>query len=111
MIVATRNLMLTSDAGEERVEIVIRTPEFMNDMWVCRYDIGWPGQPRTSVAAGVDSIQALHLALQKIGMELYVSPYHLSGTLRWERIGDGYGFPVPKNGRDMLVGSDKIFDG
>jgi hypothetical protein len=44
-------------------------------------------------------------------MELYVSPYHLSGDLRWEKTGDGYGFPVPKNGRDMLVGADKSFAG
>lgn len=44
-------------------------------------------------------------------MELYVSPHHLAGDLKWEKSGDGYGFPVPKNGRDMLIGADKAFEG
>lgn len=44
-------------------------------------------------------------------MDLYVILYHLSGDLKWEKAGDGYGFPVPKNGRDLLIGSDKTFDG
>lgn len=29
----------------------------------------------------------------------------------WEKPGDGYGFPIPKNGRDLLIGADKIFEG
>ena len=111
MIVAIRNLTLSLGADEEKAGISIYAPEVLDDTWVCRYEIEWPGQTRASFAAGVDSVQAIHLALQKIGMELYVSPYHLSGALKWENSGDGYGFPVPKNGRDLLVGSDKIFEG
>ena len=78
---------------------------------MCRYEIGWPGQTRVSFAAGVDPVQAIYLMLQKIGMELYGSPYHASGDLKREKAGDGYGFPVPGNGRDLLIGSDKTFDG
>jgi hypothetical protein len=111
MIIAKRNLAVRLPSGDNQVEISIHAPELQDGVWTCRYQIGWPNQNRASFAAGVDSIQALHLALQKIGMELYVSPYHLSGDLRWEKTGDGYGFPVPKNGRDMLVGADKSFEG
>ena len=48
---------------------------------------------------GVDAIQAIWLTLQKIGIEIYVSPYHETGRLDWESPGSGYGLPVPKNGR------------
>jgi uncharacterized protein DUF6968 len=51
------------------------------------------------------------LALQRIGTDLYTSNEHLEGRLRWEKAGDGYGFPVPKNLRGVLVGLDKEFDG
>ena len=55
---------------------------------------------------GVDSAQALVLALQMIGAEIYSSDYHKSGNLFWERHGDGYGFPVVPTLRDLLRGSD-----
>ncbi|KAA0123319.1 hypothetical protein CIW48_14215 [Methylobacterium sp. P1-11] len=111
MIIASRVLELVSSLGMRSFEISIYVPESQGGVWVCRYTTDWPHQKRQSYAAGVDSIQALHLALQKIGMELYVSPHHLSGNLKWEKSGDGYGFPVPKNGRDMLIGADKAFEG
>ncbi|MEE7502347.1 DUF6968 family protein [Methylobacterium mesophilicum] len=111
MIIGRRNLELLSSLGNRSVEVSIYAPESQDGVWVCRYTIDWPDQKRQSFAAGVDSIQALHLALQKIGMELYVSPHHLAGDLKWEKSGDGYGFPVPKNGRDMLIGADKAFEG
>jgi len=46
-----------------------------------------------------------------IGAELHPSDYHTQGKLRWERPGDGYGFPVPNNIRHLLVGEDKKFEG
>ena len=57
----------------------------------------------------LDSVQALLLALQAIGAELYRSEHHLSGRLLWEKEGGGYGFPVPRNIRDLLVGDDAIY--
>jgi hypothetical protein len=52
-------------------------------------------------------MQAVLLALQMIGTVLYTSDYHKSGKLFWEKPGDGYGFPVPSNLQDMLIGEDK----
>jgi hypothetical protein len=53
-------------------------------------------------------MQAVLLALQMIGAVLYTSDYHKSGKLFWEKPGRGYGFPVPSNLQDMLIGDDKI---
>lgn len=49
--------------------------------------------------------------MQRIGIELYVIAAHKAGTLIWDQPEDGYGFPIPKNGRDLLIGADKIFEG
>jgi len=49
--------------------------------------------------------------MQKIGSDIYFSDYHETERLYFETPGSGYGFPVPKNARDTLVGDDKRFDG
>ncbi|MFD0935485.1 DUF6968 family protein [Methylobacterium trifolii] len=111
MIIATRNLVLKNSGADSEIQIRIMNPEFNQDQWICRYEIQWPNAQRSSFAAGVDSVQALHLALQKIGLDLYMSDGHASGNLVWMEAGKGYGFPVPKNGRDFLIGFDKEFEG
>jgi len=45
-----------------------------------------------------------------IGAELYTSSYHTKHQLRWDKAGDGYGFPVPNNIRSLLVGEDKKYE-
>jgi len=45
-----------------------------------------------------------------VGTEFYTSRYHKAGTLVFEERGRGYGFPVPANIRDMLVGDDARYD-
>ena len=54
-------------------------------------------------------MQAVILALQKIGTDIYFSDYHKSGSLFWERPEKGYGFPLPPSAREMLVGDDARF--
>jgi len=51
-------------------------------------------------------VQAVLLTMQKIGTEIYMSEYHKSGRLLWTAPGRGYGFPVPSNLRDLLIGDD-----
>jgi len=58
---------------------------------------------------GIDSAQAITLALQKIGTEIYFGDYHKSGNLFWESPGKGYGFPLPPSARDLLIGDDAKF--
>ncbi|MDB5588091.1 hypothetical protein ABIB57_000868 [Devosia sp. UYZn731] len=62
------------------------------------------------MAHGQDGVQALLIAMQKIGIELYSSSYHRAGNLMLDRPGSGYGFPVPPIMRDLLVGNDAIDD-
>lgn len=110
MPVATRTLTLHVEKRDLRVEVTISPPRAEPDgSWSCIYSIGCPSQPRTGKAVGIDAVQALQLALQLVGAELYASPYHASGQLCWERPGQGYGFPVPQTIRDMLVGEDSRY--
>ncbi len=94
--------------GDAVLPVVIRldVPIPADRSWSCAYEIGWPEGPRRSVAHGGDALQALTLALQKIGTELYTSVHHRSGALSGSSPGGGYGFPVPPNLRDLLAGDD-----
>jgi hypothetical protein len=44
--------------------------------------------------------------MEKIGVEIYGSDHHRSGKLEWLSTYKGYGFPVPHNSRDLLIGDD-----
>jgi len=109
MIIATRSLFLHSDNGEVEIPIRIHAPERAQVDWMCRFDIGWPEGKAERWGAGVDAAQALVMALQMIGVEIYASRHHESGRLRWLEAGRGYGFPVSNNARDLLIGDDKKF--
>jgi len=111
MIVADRCLHLQQ--GEHDVEVPVRifAPQLDASAWSCSFEIGWPGEARRATAFGFDSVQALVLALQMIGAEIYTSDYHKSGTLNWDdpKTSDarrGYGFPVMASIRDKLIGDD-----
>jgi hypothetical protein len=106
MVIATRSLKLRLPAKEIDISVRIFLPDADNGNWRCAYEIDWPDGKRSSAAAGVDSVQALLLALQKIGTEIYTSDYHRQGQVNWLEANQGYGFPVPKNVRDLLVGDD-----
>ena len=54
-------------------------------------------------------MQALILALNMIGSEIYTSDYHKLGNLRSSDPWQGYGFPVPKSLRDLLEGDDATY--
>ncbi len=109
MKIATRILKLRTGSAEVEVPVNIFAPEPDGDVWKCRYEIHWPEEKWSSHAGGVDSTQALVLALQKIGVEIYFSDHHKSGKLFWDDPGKGYGFPVPPSARDVLIGEDPKF--
>jgi hypothetical protein len=111
MLIATRVLTLRSDGGDVEVPISMFAPEPGDRCWICRFEIDWPGESLKQYAAGEDAIQALELALNIIGALIYTSEFHKSGRLMWLEPGQGYGFPVAKSIRDLLIGHDKEFDG
>lgn len=111
MIIGTRTLHYHTSAGTQDIAIRLFMPTFADPKWDCRYEIDWPDGLWKSHVHGNDALHALHLALQKIGLDVYMSPYHKSGRLTWLESWIGYGFPVPKDGRDVLVGTDRQFYG
>lgn len=109
MIIATRRLILREDNRDIDIPVRIHAPEKAEVGWICRFEIDWPEGKGKRWGAGVDEIQALQIAMQMIGSEIYASARHKAGRLRWLAPGDGYGFPVASNIRDLLVGDDKKF--
>ena len=95
-------LLIRTGTIDTEVAIRLFVPEENDGTWSCRYEIDWPNGKKAGAAAGVDSIQAIVLAPQIIGVELYCSDHHKSGSLSWT----GPGFPVAGNVRDLLVGDD-----
>ncbi|MDR3476035.1 MAG: hypothetical protein P4M09_30690 [Devosia sp.] len=112
MITATRTLTIDQNGRPLAVPISIDAPIERGGSWYCSFTIAWPSAPEVGETGGADGIQALFNALQMIGLRIYASPYHASGRLEWGiSQGGGYGFPVPKGSRDLLVGNDKRFYG
>ena len=107
MLIASRVLTLLDGNDQVRIPIRIFAPErLQNGSWFCRYEIDWPGEEHKMEIGGFDSAQALVLALQAIGAEIYSSNYHKSGKLYLDKPGAGYGFPVVPTFRDLLEGDD-----
>lgn len=111
MIIARRTMHVRSVNGDVPVEIRLFLPEAADHLYLCRYQIDWPDGTIESRAQGGDMIEAIHLALQKLGTEMYMSRHHHEGTLYWMADWVGYNFPLPKNGRDLLIGDDQRFHG
>ena len=109
MIIATRDLVLRDPARAINIPVRIHAPENAKGDWICRFDIGWPEGKIERWGTGVDAVQSLLFALQMIGAELYASSEHKSGRLEWLEPDRGYGFPVPDNIRNLLVGDDSRF--
>jgi hypothetical protein len=104
MIIASRSLVLRDNSRS--VEMPVRKARVD---WICRFEIEWPEGRVERWGTGVDAVQSLWIALQMIGTEIYTSQWHEAGQLVRLEPGRGYGFPVPNNIRDLLVGDDKKF--
>jgi hypothetical protein len=97
--IALRKLELGND---DFVEVFIWAPEERADHeHRCEFQITGLATVVFSYAIGGDSIQALMLAFEKIGVELYSSEGAKSGALRWNGESN-LGFPVPKGLEDLV---------
>ena len=108
MLIITHTLFLQTEDEEIAFLVHIDKPVQRDKAWSCRYQINWPEGARIFEAIGVDALQALVLALQMIGAEIYSSAYHREGRLRAYQNEKGYGFPVAASLRDLLVGVDRV---
>lgn len=109
---AARTLYVTTKAGDTReVQTRLYEPQQDGPSWICRYEIdwpedGWPAETRRSQAGGADSMHALQLGLQKLGLDLHSTSYHREGKMWWQAGVVGYGFALPRDARDLLRGDD-----
>jgi hypothetical protein len=105
----TRVLKLRTRGKTIDVPIHVYWPVQDESSWLCRWEINWPDRRRSHTAGGTDAIQALRHALEMIGAEIYCSAEHEAGTLTFDETWKGYGFPVPSNLRNRLIGEDKKY--
>lgn len=106
-VIATRNLYLIGSSS--KIEIKIGKPARFSDAfdYYCPYQIIGIGTEKIKYAGGIDAVQALWLALHKIGAELYTSREAKTGLLRWEGDENGIlGFPVMDNLEDLIPESN-----
>ncbi len=103
-VIATRELDI-ADSGA-KVIVGIGTPKNFPDSsdYYCPYEIRGLGNDKIRYAGGIDGVQALLLALQMVGAELYTSEEGKAGTLIWAG-GHDLGFPVSDPISDMIPGS------
>lgn len=113
MIIGTRTLAIETDSHRTSVEIRLYLPEQDSERpeWRCRYEIDWPDGEVVSFAFGNDALHAIHAALQKLGAEVHASSFHKQRKMSWMKPWVGYGFPMPKGARDVLIGDDQKFYG
>ena len=109
MVIAQRNLTLSLNGKNIDVPVRIFAPIRADNAYTCLCESGWPTRVKSMTVSGIDSVQAIEIALQFIGISLYTSPYHAAGQLSCDGMKGGYGFPVPSNARDMLVGEDAMY--
>ena len=73
----------------------------------CTHKIDWPDGAYNGTGYGIDAVQALSLTLNMIAIRLYASDLHKQKTLYWQKIGDGYGFPLCQGVKDLAEGADR----
>ncbi|MEA2758475.1 MAG: hypothetical protein QOH65_1088 [Methylobacteriaceae bacterium] len=105
MLIAQRILQWRGTHGRKIIRVQIFSPERTKAAWTCRYVIDWPDGEREKTASGVDAVQALIIAMQMIGSEIYTSNYQKTGGIGFLNA-DGCGFPVPPTLRHLLTQDD-----
>jgi hypothetical protein len=105
IVIASREL---EAGGNKKITIKIGKPrrEVDHESYFCPYQILGIGYDKLRRAAGgLDSIQAIQLAFQKIGIDLYILNKANNGALNWDGGEHGdLGFPLPDNILDILRG-------
>lgn len=103
--IAERKFKLIDNPNLE-VNVILFAPEEVDDVVSCTYEIHWPSKIQTGQSMGVDSLQALLLAIRHIGSDIYCSDYVESGNLFWLEKGRGFGLILPKSISERYEGDD-----
>lgn len=105
---ARRALRGKTNKGDVEIAVTIFAPTADGANWSCVYEIEWPDLTRRNTALGVDSMQALILALQMVGAELYAGRPSQILTLDWLSDDGSLGFPLPPALRSVARGEDRL---
>jgi hypothetical protein len=98
-IIAARKLSLVADGGPASEVLALlgkpmQTPGHSD--YYCPYQIKGAGDEKVRCICGIDTFQALQLAIRTLGVELEVLNKDLGGKLEWEGDEKGWlGFPDP----------------
>jgi hypothetical protein len=100
VVIAAREIDID---GDEKVVITIGAPQEFPEggSFFCPYQILGIGRDNVRYAGGVDAVQALELALQMIGTDLYTSDEFKADRLRYHGMRN-LGFPVPAIISDLV---------
>lgn len=101
-----RGLKLSDRGSVLNVTVDIVWPEQRGSSWFADWCVTWPDRRSRGSTGGIDGIQALLGALMAVGVNLNCSAEHDAKRLSWIDDWLGYGFPVPGNLRDALIGDD-----
>ena len=99
-VIAERDLYLEGQP-QSHIRVIFGKPQkasgSSHDHALCPYQILGIGDEKVHSAAGVDAVQALQLAMEMVGAELYFKlNRQCDRRLRWEAGIEGdLGFPVP----------------
>ncbi|MBV8849347.1 MAG: hypothetical protein JOZ16_07150 [Methylobacteriaceae bacterium] len=105
MIIAERILEWRGEHDSKRIRVKLFSPQKTKQAWTCKYVIDWPDGEKEKTASGTDAVQALIIALQMIGTEIYTSNYQKAGGVSFADA-NGCGFPVPPTLRHLLTPDD-----
>ena len=84
------------ELGDKAVPMRLFAPLPDRESFRCDYEIDWPENSRHHYAMGVDSLQALTLALQKAHVDLLAGARDREVPISWYG-GEEPGLPLPKN--------------
>ncbi|GGH13840.1 hypothetical protein GCM10007036_12710 [Alsobacter metallidurans] len=107
-MIITQKVIDIIKSSDEKVTVSIFAPERLKKDWSCRYEIQWPNEKTTRRAHGLDSAQALVLAIYMVGTDLYCSDFHKNGRMVVEGRPGGFGFPIPRIIRDDIPGYEDM---
>jgi hypothetical protein len=101
-IIARREFTIGKD-GKRRLDALVYTPvEDGVEDFRCEYEIREDGVlTRASQDYGVDSMQALILALRKLGADIMTSEHVMKKELYWNDHNDDLGLLLPKSLSDL----------
>ncbi|MGH6840622.1 MAG: DUF6968 family protein [Methylocella sp.] len=93
-IIAQRVLKILKSPTAE-VTVSIGRPFLDGQDFKCEYTIEWPEHKQHAYSMGIDAIQALMLALQRLAADVSFSDYAKSKQLVWLEPEGGFGLPLP----------------